>query len=104
MPHVTYRNIFEENSEFREIQEGHLLEVVYQYAKQVGDEIYDRVIKEKVAIFLNGKPLEVNKWHSTFVKQDDEIVVVSRLEGGNKSFLGFVFIAVGIAAIAFAPT
>jgi len=102
MPRVTYRNIFEDNSDFVEIQEGHLLEVVYQYAKQVGDEIYDLVIKEKIAIFLNGEPLEVNKWHSTFVEKDDEIVVVSRLEGGNK-FFGFLFIAVGIAAIAFAP-
>jgi len=103
MPKVTYRNIFEEHSEFKEIEASSLIGAAYEYAKQESDEIYDAVLRRKVAIFINGEPVPVDAWASKKVEEDDEIVIVSRLSGGGNKLIGFIMIAAAVAVMAFAP-
>jgi len=103
MPRVTYRNVFEDQSEFKEIDAKYLIGTAYEYARQESDEIYNAVLGRKVAIFINNKPIPVDEWAIKKVEENDEIIIVSRLHGGTKKLLGFLMAAAGIAIMAFAP-
>ncbi len=100
---VGYKNLLDDETTFKEIEANSLLVAAYKYAKVESDEIYKAIIDEKVALVLNGEILEVDKWKYTSVKDNDKIEIVSTLSGGKGKFLGFVMIAIGIAAILFAP-
>jgi len=100
---VGYKNLLDDKAIFKEIEANALLTAAYKYAKSESDEIYKAVIDEKVALVLNDELIEVDKWKYIKVNDGDRIEIVSTLSGGKGKFLGFLMIAIGVAAIVFAP-
>jgi len=97
MPFITFQNILDEESDFTYIESTVLANCVYEYAKTLDPELYDKVLHQKVTVTINGKVIHPDNWCTTVLDDEDKVVLVPTLEGGKNA--GMWQIAVGIAII-----
>jgi hypothetical protein len=93
MAKVTFRNVLDEESEFREVQSTKLIDAVYEYARLCDKDIYDSIMKEKISIVLNLIPVHVDEWSLTTVDDEDEIIIYPDI--GAMAGIGALLIAGG---------
>ena len=108
MARVTFRNVLDTESEFRDIQEDSLLAATYEYARTSSDEMYECILEERVTLSVNGSIIEVENWKDTNLTETDEVVITPQIEGKASGFIqvaiGALLIAVTIAFPALWPT
>lgn len=101
MAKVTFRNILNDNSEFKEVDEEYLLPSVYEYARTLGnDEVYSVIMKEKIVIYVDNKYVKTDDWGVYKLEKDSEIIVSPEVLGGDSG--AWFQIALGVVLIAIA--
>ena len=95
MAKVTFRNIFDEDSKFKEIEAYYLLPAVCLYAQDSDDEIYDTIMNDKVILYVNKKAIHPDDWATFKIKKDDEIIISPKFGKGD---LG-AWIQIGVGAL-----
>lgn len=95
---VTFRNILEEDTVFTKVDKEYLVPCVYEYARTQSDEIYKEIIDQKVSLYVNNTLLKVDDWYEYTVTDEDTVIVVPNIRGGDTA--GFVQIIIGALLIA----
>lgn len=81
MANITFRNVLDTETEFKKIQEDSLLVAVYEYARQSSDELYEKILEEKVSLLVNNSIIEVDDWKDTILNDEDEVIITPIIEG-----------------------
>ena len=96
MAKITFRNLPNEESEFKYIDEDYLISLVYEFARSVDDEIYKQIMSEKITIRVNGEVIHPDKWLDYKINKEDKIIVTPAIEGEDA---GFLQILIGVALL-----
>ncbi len=101
MPKVTFKNLLDDKSKFREISKRNLLSAVYEYARTSSDsEIYHTILNQKITILVNDKVIHPDNWHMFELKKKDKVIITPTLEGGTSG--GWLQIGIGAALMTLA--
>ena len=99
MSKITFRNILDESSEFKETNMEYLIPAVYEYARTCGnDELYSTIMKNKIVIYVNNECVAPEDWNIYRLKEGSEVIISPEIEGGDSG--GFLQILIGVGLIA----
>lgn len=102
MAKVGLKNIFEpEDLHLEVVEKDYLLPAVHAYAVLQNKTAYNLIMRERVSLQVNGKIVHPDDWYVTEVQEQDEILVVPVLSGGDTGAM--VQIGLGIALMIAAP-
>lgn len=102
---VAFKNILDKRAFYRKVEGNSASGALWTFAREYCEdsEIYDKFVKEKIAVKLNGKPLSVDDWSTTPLVDGDKLLVTPALEGDNMGILGIIIGAILIAVSLFFP-
>lgn len=102
---VAFKNVMDKRAVYKPVDKEYLSSAVYEYARLYCKDakLYEKILREKVVIRLNGKVIDVDNWSTTILKDNDKILVTPALEGDSGGLLGIVLGAALIAASFFVP-
>ncbi len=93
---VTYRNLLDEDSEFKSVDRDSLIGASYEYAR-ANDELYQLVMKQKVTLYVNDRPIHPDDWAGYTVTDTDHIIITPVIAGGGSG--GWLKIIIGVIII-----
>lgn len=99
---ITFRNLLDETSEFKEVNSDNLLDCIHQYASTIDSkELHSKVLYDKIVIYINGEHIHPDNWIGIELKDEDEIILTPQLHGGKSG--GMIMLVVGAVLMVTAP-